>query len=102
MSFRARIASAWKVLFGDSARAFGTLSLALLALLAVVPARDYFREWLGLQKQYLRLISRRSDAASLNRRFQGGLQQMWLPDIGVVDRCTTCHVGLKEASLMDV
>ncbi|HXP85834.1 MAG TPA: c-type cytochrome [Bryobacteraceae bacterium] len=102
MSSRGRIASTWKYLFGDSAKAFGTLSLALLVLLAIVPARDYFREWLGFQKQYLRLISRRSDAASLGRRFQSGLQQVWLPEIGVVDRCTTCHVGLKEASLVDV
>lgn len=102
MNVRARIASAWKFLFGDSARSFGTLSLALLVLLAVVPARDYFREWLGFQKQYLRLVSRRSDAASLTRRFQGGLQQIWLPELGVVDRCTTCHVGLTETSLVDV
>jgi len=102
MNLRARGARTWKLLFGDSARAFGTLSLAVLLLLAVVPARDYFREWRGFQKQYLRLTSRRSDAASLNRRFEGGLQQIWLPDIDVVDRCTTCHVGLKEATLMDV
>jgi len=98
MNFRA----IWNYLFGDSARAFGSLSVVLLGLLAVVPARDYFREWRGFQKQYLRLVSHRSDAASLNRRFQGGLQQVWLPEIGVVDRCTTCHTGLKEASLLDV
>ena len=44
------------MLFGDSARAFGTLSAVLLALLAVVPAKDYFRDWRGYQKGYLRLI----------------------------------------------
>jgi len=97
-----KLRAIWKYLFGDISRAFGSLSLVLLGLLAVVPARDYFREWRGFQKQYLRLVSHRSDAASLNRRFQGGLQQVWLPEIGVVDRCTTCHTGLKEASLMDV
>ena len=102
MSLRARVAFVWKVLFGDSAKAFGTLSLALLLLLIIVPARDYFREWLGFQKQYRQLISQRSDAATLSRRFQGGLQQIWLPELGVVDRCTTCHVGLKESSLVDI
>jgi mono/diheme cytochrome c family protein len=91
-----------KRLFGDSARAFGVLSLALLALLAVVPARDYFREWRGYQKQYLRLIRGRGDATSLTRRFQSGLQQIWLPDLDVVDRCGTCHTALKESSLSDV
>jgi hypothetical protein len=28
--------------------------------------------------------------------------KIWLPELGVVDRCTSCHVGLKEASLTDV
>src|SRR5579863_8952288 len=102
MSLRQRLASARQFLWGDSARAFGALSAALLLLLAVVPAKDYFREWLGYQKQYLRLIRGRSDATTLARRFQGGLQQIWLPELGVVDRCTTCHSALKEASLLDV
>jgi mono/diheme cytochrome c family protein len=102
MSFRQRLAAARQFLFGDSARAFGTLGVVLMLLLAVVPAKDYFREWLGYQKQYLRLIRGRSDAITLVRRFQGGLQQIWLPELGVVDRCTTCHSALREASLLDV
>ena len=89
-------------LFGDSARSFGTLSVVLLALLAVVPAKDFFRDWRGYQKRYLGLARGRGDALSLTRRFQPGLQQIWLPELGVVDRCTTCHSALKEASLADV
>ena len=89
-------------LFGDSARAFGTLSLVLLLLLSIVPAKDFFRQWRGYQKQYLQLIRGRNDATSLTRRFQGGVQQIWLPELDVVDRCTTCHTGLREASLVDV
>jgi mono/diheme cytochrome c family protein len=102
MSFRDKIRSARHYLFGDSVSAFGTLSAVLLILLAVVPAKDYFREWLRYQNQYQRLIRGRGDAVSLNRRFQAGLQQTWLPEIGVVDRCTTCHTALKEPTLADV
>ena len=102
MSFRQRLTAIRQFLFGDSARAFGTLSAVLLLLLIIVPAKDHFRQWRGYQSQYLRLIRGRSDAASLTRRFQGGLQQIWLPELGVVDRCTTCHVALHEASLVDV
>jgi len=91
-----------QLLFRDSMRAFGTFSVALLLLLAVVPAKDHFRQWLGYQNDYQRLIRNRSDGVSLARRFQGGVQQTWLPDLNVVDRCTTCHVGLKEASLVGV
>lgn len=91
-----------QLLFGDSARAFGTLSVTLLLLLAIVPARDYFREWRGYQKRYLQLIGGRGDAVTLTKRFQGGVQQIWLPEQDVVDRCTTCHTGLRETGLVEV
>ena len=71
--------------------------------LAIAPAKNYFSEWRHYQHGYLRMIRNRSDAnhaaASLSA---GGIQQIWLPELGVVDRCTSCHVGLKEASLTDV
>jgi mono/diheme cytochrome c family protein len=102
MSLPPKIRAAWKYCFSDSASAFGTLSVVLLVLLAVVPAKDYFREWLGYQKQYQHLIRGRGDANSLTRRFEGGVQQIWLPELSVVDRCTTCHSALKEATLVDV
>ena len=102
MEIRRKFAACWRFLFGDSARAFGTLSVVLLLCLAVVPAKDHFREWLRFQKGYLHLIRNRSDAGTLQRRFQSGLQQTWLPELGVVDRCTTCHVAMKEPTLVDV
>ncbi len=92
----------WQFFFGDSARAFGTLSVVLLACLAITPAKDHFREWRRYQRKYLGLIRNRGDAATLQRRFQPGLQQTWIPELGVVDRCGTCHVAMKEASLKDV
>jgi mono/diheme cytochrome c family protein len=92
----------WRTLFGDPVRAFGVVSLLLLISLAIAPAKNHFSEWRHYQDQYLSLIRGRGDAVTLQRHLQGGIQQIWLPDLGVVDRCTTCHVGLKEASLADV
>jgi mono/diheme cytochrome c family protein len=92
----------WWTLFGDPVRAFGVVSLILLISLAIAPAKNHFSEWRHYQDQYLSLIRGRGDAVTLQRHLQGGIQQIWLPDLGVVDRCTTCHVGLKEASLADV
>ncbi len=48
------------------------------------------------------MIRGRGDAVTLRRHFEPGIQQIWHPDLGVTDRCTSCHVGLKEASLTDV
>ncbi len=92
----------WRALFGDPVRAFGVVSLLLLISLAIAPAKNHFSEWGHYQKQYLRLIRGRGDAVTLQRHFQDGIHQTWIPELGVVDRCTTCHVGLKEASLVNV
>jgi mono/diheme cytochrome c family protein len=89
-------------LFGDSARSFGTMSVLLVLLLAVAPAKDYFSQWSHYQKKYLRLIATRAEGATLQKHFQPGIQQVWIPEQQVTDRCPTCHQGMKEASLADV
>jgi len=101
-SFKNMLSSVWQTLFGDPIRAFGVVSLLLLISLAIAPAKNHFSEWRHYQEQYLTLIRSRGDAVTLRRHFQEGIQQIWHPELGVVDRCTTCHVGLKEASLADV
>jgi mono/diheme cytochrome c family protein len=98
------LSSLWQTLFGHPVRAFGVVSLLVLFSLAIAPAKNHFSEWRHYQKQYLSLIGNRGDAKTLQLHFHDhdGIQQIWLPGLGVVDRCTTCHVGLKEASLADV
>ena len=99
---RNRLVSEWQKLFGNPIRAFGVVSLLLVIVLAIAPAKNYFSESRHYQKQYLALIHVRSDANTLQRHFHPDIQQIWLPEVGAVDRCTTCHQGLKEASLADV
>lgn len=98
---RKQLSSAWRALFGDPVRAFGVVSVVLLLALAIAPAKNHFTEWRGYQRRYLSLIHDRGDALSLRRRFEPGIHQIWLPELGVTDRCTTCHLGLKETSLGD-
>jgi mono/diheme cytochrome c family protein len=96
------LSSLWQTLFGHPVRAFGVVSLLLLISMAIAPAKNYFSEWRHYQNRYLALIRSRGDAVTLQRHFHGGIEQIWLPGLGAVDRCTTCHVGLKEATLADV
>ena len=97
-----KLVESWRAVFRDPTVPFGVVSLLLLIALAVAPAKDLFSEWHGYQHQYLRLIHKRGDAITLQRHFQGGIQQIWIPQLGVVDRCQTCHEGIAEASLADV
>jgi len=92
----------WQKWFGDPVRLFGVVSAILLLSLAIAPAKNHFSEWRHYQKSYLAMIRGRGEAITLQRHFQSGIQQIWHPELGVVDRCTSCHVGLKEASLSDV
>jgi len=102
VSFGQKIRSLFRSLFGDPARSFGSMSLVLLIALAIAPAKNHFSEWRHYQNGYLNLIRGRADAVTLKRHFSPGIKQVWLPELSVVDRCTTCHVGLQEASLSDV
>jgi len=99
---KAKSDSSLRALFRDPIRLFGIASVVLLLVLAVAPAKDHFSEWRGYQNGYLRRIRDRGDALTLRRHFQGGIRQIWIPELGVVDRCQTCHVGLAEASLADI
>ncbi|MGH9523311.1 MAG: c-type cytochrome [Terriglobales bacterium] len=91
-----------KKLFGDSARVFGIVSVVFLVSLAIAPAKNHFSDWRHYQNQYVQLIRTRADAVTLQRHFEPGIQQIWIPEQGVVDRCTTCHVALRETSLSSV
>ena len=72
-----------QLFFGDIVRTFGWTSLLLLLLLAVAPAKHFFADWHRYQRGYERLISNRSDAVTLRRHFEPGIQQIWLPEMGV-------------------
>ncbi len=96
------ITSLLRKLFGDSARAFATTSVLLLCSLAIAPAKHHFSEWRHYQNGYVKFVHTRAEGATLEKHLQPGIQQIWLPDQGVTDRCTTCHVGLREPSLQSV
>jgi mono/diheme cytochrome c family protein len=76
-------------------------SVAFVAVLAVSPVKDYFQEWKRYEKDYVRFAQTRPDTKHLLADFHTGIDQIWLPDLKVVDRCTTCHQGITQASLAD-
>src|SRR6202158_1032613 len=76
-------------LFGSVTRRFAAASVLLAVVASIAPARDLFRDWRRYQRQYLRLVHGRPDGAQLERRFSGGIQQIWIPELQVVDRCTS-------------
>ena len=81
--------------------AFAVSSVVFLAVLAVSPVRNYLRSWKGYERDYVSFAQSRPDTKRLLADFQFEINQIWIPQMQVVDRCTTCHQGITQPSLQD-
>lgn len=81
--------------------AFALSSVVFLAVLAVSPFKDYRREWKQYKRGYIRFAQTRPDTKRLTADFTSSIDQIWIPGMNVVDRCTTCHQGITQATLTD-
>ena len=83
---------------GRSRLSFAVTSVVFLGILAVSPLKDVFIEWRGYQDKYNQFI------AKLPQRVHPvdiGIKQILAQKFGHVDRCTTCHLGTAEKSLVN-
>jgi mono/diheme cytochrome c family protein len=77
---------------------YGVSAILFLAVLAFSPLKDVFREWRHYQRGYNAYVAQqpvRIKAVPVK------LQQIWVQDLNRVDRCTVCHLGVREKSLTD-
>jgi len=77
---------------GRLLRIFAVLSVIFVAVLASAPLRPYFDEWRGIQKRY-NWLARQAGSPTIPI----AVQQIWRPELGVTDRCTSCHIGMGAA-----
>ena len=80
---------------------FALSSVVFVALLAISPVKDLRREWKIYKRDYERFAQTRPDTKRLLADYHPGIDQIWIPEMNVVDRCTTCHQGLMQPSLAD-
>ncbi len=64
---------------------FAVLSIVLTGLLAIAPAKSQRSEWRQVQARYNRVAP---DPVPVE------IRQVWKPELEVVDRCTSCHLGM--------
>jgi len=72
-------------------------SVVFFLLVAIAAWRALHAEWQPIQRQF-RTILEGHDQMEAARRFDLGIRQIWNPEIGVVDRCVTCHLGYEWGS----
>jgi hypothetical protein len=80
---------------------FAVFSVLSLLTLLWTGVREVTPEWKSYQSQYYSLLQQKLEAQGTKgfRRPQLEIQQTWLPSIGRVDRCTTCHMGVENKEL---
>jgi mono/diheme cytochrome c family protein len=71
---------------------FAVMSVVFLLVLAIAPAKSQLREWRSVQQRYDELAARQGVTPP-----DVAIQQIWSPKLKVVDRCTTCHLGMGAA-----
>ncbi len=80
---------------------FALVSVVFVAVLAVSPVKDLRQEWKKYKRAYVRLAQTRPDTKRLLADYRSDLDQIWIPEMNVVDRCTACHQGITQPSLAD-
>ena len=80
---------------------FASSSVLFVAVLAISPVKDYLREWKRYEKDYVHYARSRGDTKQLLADFHFGIDQIWIPEMHLVDRCTTCHQGINQAGLLE-
>ena len=80
---------------------FAVSSVVFLIVLAISPVRDYLSAWRRYERDYVRFAESRPDTKRLLADFHPEIDQIWIPQMQVIDRCTTCHQGITRPSLAD-
>ncbi len=81
--------------------AFAVCSVVFLGVLAISPVKDFQREWKKYKRAYVRFAQGRPDSKRLLADSHSDIDQIWILGMNVADRCTTCHQGITQSSLMD-
>lgn len=84
----------------DPRSIFAGLAIAFLALFLVAAFRDADREWKAYQRRFFALEAERGKSArekAFIRQTPIEIRQIVVEELGVVDRCTTCHLAVESS-----
>lgn len=84
------------------AKDFGWLvamSVLFFVLVVVGFWLEFSTDWGAYQREFPQLLSHYGKVEDA-RDFRAGIKQIWIPKIGVTDRCITCHLGYEWSSVL--
>lgn len=75
------------------------MSILFFVLVVVGFWLEFTTEYGRYQRQFPQLLGHYGKIEDA-RNFRPGIQQIWIPKIGVTDRCITCHLGYEWGSVI--
>ena len=75
------------------------LSLVFFGLVVAAVVREERSEWRPIQVRFRDVLEQHGQVRAA-RAFTPGMRQLWLPELGRVDRCVTCHLGYEWAGIL--
>lgn len=81
--------------------AFAVCTVTCVLVLAISPIKDFRAEWKQYKRSFVKYAQTRPDKNKLLADYSPGVDQVWLPEMNVADRCNTCHQGISEPSLVE-
>ncbi|HLG18222.1 MAG TPA: c-type cytochrome [Bdellovibrionota bacterium] len=84
---------------------FAASSVSAAIVLIIAAVADYRTEWRTHQLEYREralAMEREFSVRELLKNMEIGIHQEYLEELGRVDRCVTCHLGIENPKMADV
>lgn len=80
----------------DFAWLFAT-SILFFVLAAAAVGKEYSTDWRAIQTKYRKMLAAKKGPEAV-KNFQTEVKQLWIPRLGRVDRCISCHLAYEESA----
>ncbi|GMT42719.1 MAG: hypothetical protein IEMM0002_1130 [bacterium] len=83
---------------------YALFSISLLALFGFTVAKEFSPEWRVYQKEFLNIqIAKETDSDVIKSLKSApiAIRQIWNNELGIADRCTTCHLAVDDPRFKD-
>ena len=83
---------------------YAIFAVSLLALFGFTVEKEFNTQWRGLQKTYLQMQLEKEKDPEVIEVIQSTpikIYQIWNPELGVTDRCITCHLAVDNTAFKD-
>lgn len=88
----------------DKSLLYALMSFSLIFLFGLTTFQDMTPQWKTYQRQYQKLLIEKANDPLKKKeakRFPIKIRQIWNQELGIADRCVSCHLGVDNPNMKD-